>query len=150
MDAVMIRLYARLPVAGTDDQRLATEQVKGEIERLSAALKKMLGRAETAEAEIERLRAEVEHWRVKAECYGGMVHGITPVLAKAGFPVEEFAKDGNLGAIPRAVSRMAAEVERLKAALKELRDWFEGWQDFHMSSRWVAKIDAALEPGKEG
>jgi len=45
---------------------------------------------------------------------------------------------------------LRVEVQRLREALKELRDWFEGWQDFHMSSRWVARIDAALSPGKEG
>jgi len=63
---------------------------------------------------------DCEHWRVKAGCYGDMVHGISPVLAAAGFPVEECAKDGNVGAIPRAVTQMRdalqARYDRLLAA----------------------------------
>jgi hypothetical protein len=51
-----------------------------------------------------------------------MVHGISPVLVAAGFPVEECAKDGNVGAIPRAVTQMRdalqARYARLLAAAK--------------------------------
>ena len=96
--------------------------------------------AEAMCADFKRLRAEVEHWRVKAECYGGMVHGITPALAEAGFPVEEFAKDGNLGAIPRAVSRMAAEVKRLKGIER-------GWLDF---AKHIERAQAILSGGHLG
>jgi hypothetical protein len=79
--------------------------------------------------EVMDLIEQCEHWRVKAQCYGDMVHGVSPALAAAGFPVEEYAKDGNVGAIARAVAKMRdalaalkAKYERLLAAAKDLFD----------------------------
>jgi hypothetical protein len=54
----------------------------------------------------------------KAKCYGDMVHGCSPALAAAGFAPDEFAKDGQVGAIARAVKAMAEQ----RATLEKERD----------------------------
>ena len=73
------------------------------------------------DAEIARLQEEVDHYRVKAKCYGNIVHGCSPALASAGFPVDASNQDGAVGGIKRAVEAMSAEIARLKAALEKER-----------------------------
>lgn len=76
---------------------------------------------------------QIAHWRTKAECYGGIVHACSPVLEKAGVPVDASTSDGSIGGIRRAVEALAAErdaqasrVRELEAALRvALRDSHE-------------------------
>lgn len=76
--------------------------------------------------ECQKLREEVEHWRTKATCYGNIVHGCTPALEKAGFPVETFAKDGAVGSIKRALEAMGADLEAAKARWEKCRPHLAG------------------------
>lgn len=71
---------------------------------------------------------EVEHWRTKAKCYGDIVHGCTPALDAAGFPVDRFAKDGAVGAIKRAVEAMAAQLAERDARIAALTEEREAWE----------------------
>jgi len=66
--------------------------------------------------EINGLREEVAHWRVKAEAYGGMVHGCSPVFERIGFPIESHKPDGRVGGIARAAEAIGVEMARLRAA----------------------------------
>ena len=88
--------------------------------------------------EIDRLRAtieakdaEVDHWRVKAECYGRIVHGCTPALESAGYHVDKSGKGGAISAIKDAVERMAATIEAKDAEIAEAKkdtarlDWLQ-------------------------
>jgi hypothetical protein len=65
---------------------------------------------------------EVNHWKIKAKCYGNIVHGCSPALAAAGFPVESSQPDGAVGGIRRAVEAMAKEKQELRAAMLDLRN----------------------------
>jgi hypothetical protein len=72
----------------------------------------------------DEARAEADGWRVKAEAYGGMVHGCGPALEAAGHPIDPFQPDGRVGGIARSVAALVkerdearAEVERLAAML---------------------------------
>ncbi len=68
------------------------------------------------------LRAEgMDHYRIKAKCYGDMVHGVSPALAEAGFPVEEFTKDGNVGAVRRSVERLKTAYDSVRFENAKLR-----------------------------
>jgi hypothetical protein len=69
-----------------------------------------------ASDEIINLREEVAHWRVKAEAYGGMVHGCSPVFERIGFPIESHKPDGRVGGIARAAEAIGVEMARLRAA----------------------------------
>jgi len=69
-----------------------------------------------ASDEINGLREEVAHWRVKAEAYGGMVHGCSPVFERIGFPIESHKPDGRVGGIARAAEAIGVEMARLRAA----------------------------------
>lgn len=66
--------------------------------------------------EIRNLREEVSRWRVKAEAYGGMVHGCSPVFERIGFPIESHNHGGRVGGIARAAEAIGAEMERLRNA----------------------------------
>jgi len=70
--------------------------------------------------EIERLRKDCEHWTVKAKCYGDIVHGCTPALEAAGFPVDRFGESGSIGGIRRAVEAASNEIERLTSGIHEV------------------------------
>ena len=89
---------------------------------------------ETLQAKLDALRDQCEHLRVKATCYGDMVHGVTPALAEAGFPVEELTKDGNVGAISRAVEKLRDNMLALKAEL----------HDCHAELDWAGKDGKAI------
>lgn len=58
-----------------------------------------------------------EYWYTKAKCYGDMVHGCSPALEAAGFPVDHYAKDGAVGAIARSVTALADTLAQLRAEL---------------------------------
>ncbi len=82
--------------------------------------------------ERDEARAEVDHWRVKAEAYGGMVHGCGPALEAAGHPIDPFQPDGRVGGMRRSVDALIkerdearAEVERLRAELRTVPVEFE-------------------------
>lgn len=67
---------------------------------------------------IERIRHDaetIEHWRVKAMCYGDMVRGCTPALEAAGFPVDASQEDGAVGGVRRAVEAMAERIAEMEA-----------------------------------
>ena len=66
-------------------------------------------------AEVERLKDELEHWRSKAQCYGAIVHGCSPALEAAGYPVNDGANTGG------AVAGVKVAVEALKAERDALR-----------------------------
>jgi len=84
------------------------------------------------QSEVARLEREsssqtyrgnsVEHWYTKAKCYGDMVHGCSPALEAAGFPVDRFCDDGAVGGIARAVEAMQARVAELKGERDEARE----------------------------
>lgn len=61
------------------------------------------------EQQVAELTESVQHWKIKAECYGNIVHGCSPVLASAGHPVDKTQKDGAIGGIRRAVEALTAE-----------------------------------------
>lgn len=102
---------------------------------LETELNQALESAAFWEAECERERAQrqrevgaqeyrgntVSYMYDKAKCYGDMVHGCSPALADAGFPPEEYAKDGQVGAIARAVADMAEEMSNVHAQNEALR-----------------------------
>lgn len=58
-----------------------------------------------------RILHDLDHWRVKATCYGNIVHGCSPALEAAGYPVDASGGDGAVGAIKRAVEAMAKDLE---------------------------------------
>jgi hypothetical protein len=60
----------------------------------------------------EQAREEVDHWRVKAECYGAIVHGCTPALERAGIRVDIHGSGGAGIGIAGAVERIAARAEQ--------------------------------------
>lgn len=95
--------------------------IKAKLLRLSVALSDE--RRVTPSGEVERvkdLEEQVNHWRVKATCYGNIVHGCSPELEKAGFPVDSFAPDGAVGGIARAVKALTAELAALKSRAESL------------------------------
>lgn len=65
---------------------------------------------------------QIHHWRTKAECYGNIVHGCSPALEKAGFPVDGEQRDGAVGGVRRAVEALAARL----AAVTQERDFANG------------------------
>ncbi len=94
---------------------------------------------EVAERQRERAKeaeSEIDHWRVKAKCYGDMVHGCSPALAAAGFPVDASGPGGGVEGVKRSVDALKAsalaaesridhaerEVIRAVAEAGELRD----------------------------
>ena len=79
------------------------------IEDLTAKL----SRSESARREAE---AEIDHWRVKARCYGDIVHGCSPALAAAGFLVDATQNDGAVGGIARSVNALASALASERAA----------------------------------
>lgn len=50
----------------------------------------------------------------KAKCYGDMVHGCSVTLDEMGYPPDRYAKDGNVGAISRAIAAMGDELAKLR------------------------------------
>lgn len=75
------------------------------------------------------LRAEVGHYRAKAEAYGGIVHGCSPALAAAGFPVDATKPDGAVGGIRRAVEALTAQLAVARAVANDTaarEGWVEG------------------------
>lgn len=54
----------------------------------------------------------------KAKCYGDMVHGCSPALAAAGFPVDENNPHGRIEAIANAVKKMAAALDSARRSTK--------------------------------
>ncbi len=71
-----------------------------------------------ARDKVRQLKEDNNHWRVKAKCYGDMVHGCSPAFEAAGFPVDRRGDDGAVGGIARAAKAMAAEIERLQEEAK--------------------------------
>lgn len=55
----------------------------------------------------------------KAKCYGDMVHGCSPALAAAGFPVDENDPDGRVSAIAKAVKAMSDALLAARLQRKE-------------------------------
>lgn len=96
----------------SDDYRrlLAVEESR----HLSA--KNALAAAEKRAEEAEAKASETDHWRVKARCYGDIVHGCSPALAAAGFPVDSSQHDGAVGGIARSVSALAETLASERAA----------------------------------
>lgn len=64
---------------------------------------------------------EINHWRVKAECYGRMVHNCAPALAEAGFPVDSSQPGGGVEGVRKAVIALAADRDGLREEVEQLK-----------------------------
>jgi hypothetical protein len=75
----------------------------------------------------KELEEQVNHWRVKAECYGNIVHGVTPVLGASGHTVDRFREDGAVGTIKLSVESLVKERDNLRQMVDRLRQDNEHW-----------------------
>ena len=61
-----------------------------------------------------------EKWRIKAKCYGDMVHGCSPALEAAGCPVDASGKGGAVKGIKDAVEVLVARLAAAEKRAEEL------------------------------
>ncbi len=103
---------------------------QGEIARLAVKVAQLQADNARLTEELQLSKKgesdQVNHWRIKAQCYGNIVRGCTPALEASGFPVDCTRADGAVGGIARAVLAMHAamtqlrqEKGRLEASLSE-------------------------------
>lgn len=98
--------------------------IEGSCAKAASSLGLKLGESRS---EISQLRDDVNHWRVKAECYGNMVHGCSPALADAGYPVDASMQEGAVGGIRKSVEAMTLELNRLQKIEQAAEAWSEYW-----------------------
>ncbi len=105
---------ALLASRGEDITRLTglLTEVRAERERLRAVHAAKLGVCQ------ERCE-EVRHWRDKATAYGDIVHGCSPSLERAGYPIGTGPAAPNIAA---AVDALRTRAERTEAAADWIRD----------------------------
>jgi len=93
----------------------AAQNCADNFERYLAAAE---ARADLAEAardaavkERDAAVSDVDHWRVKAKCYGNIVHGCSPALEAAGHPVDKSPPGGAVEGIRKSVEALVRERE---------------------------------------
>lgn len=116
------------------NQRVAINILREEITRLNEnhleiAMHRNYATLEQ-QASISRLEEEVQHWKVKATCYGNIVHGCSPALEAAGFPVDASNADGRVGGIRRSVESMAKELAEARKQMNNMADVEAFWSDW--------------------
>jgi chromosome segregation ATPase len=79
--------------------------------------------------ERDEARAEVDHWRVKAEAYGNMVFGCGPVLEAAGHPIDCSLPGGKVKGVRIAVEALVLERDDARSLLLQARDAVEHERD---------------------
>jgi hypothetical protein len=72
--------------------------------------------------QLAEARESQNHWRIKADCYGSIVHGCTPALEAAGCTVDCSGGDGAVGGIARAVKQLAAKLAEAKEYIASLEE----------------------------
>lgn len=80
---------------------------------------------------------EIDHWRVKATAYGGIVHACQPALVAAGHPVDASGSDGAVGGIARAVRALVVERD---AALARAAEALADCAVLAEALRWVTRL----------
>lgn len=92
-------------------------------------------------AALEAARAEIEHWRTKAECYGSLVHGCDPALKEAGFDFGtrsgDTAKERGEN-IADAIRIMKKERDEARAQVARLCSEFLDWL---LKRYWLCKVN---------
>jgi hypothetical protein len=93
------------------DAGLLNDYGGGNVQWWQDYIRSLLDKAHDHYAEqLAAANEDIGHWKVKATCYGNMVHGCSPALADAGFPVDDEQADGAVGGIARAVKAMAKQL----------------------------------------
>ena len=116
----------RLRDALKDSDTVASEYERKYRESLIEITRLSSDRQAAIDAATKELREEVEHWRVKAECYGNIVHGCTPTLEEAGYPVDR----NKMGGIALSVKALATERDKLREDNKRLEKQEQETQGF--------------------
>ncbi len=104
-----------LLVSQRDNAKAEVAYWEGEAERERNQRQKEVG--------MQEYRGNtVSYMYDKAKCYGDMVHGCSPAIAAAGFPVDENAPDGQVGAIARSVQEMSSKLAAHSETVRRLCD----------------------------
>lgn len=114
--------HEQIALTTIDDAFREAADVEAEVP-ITAGLRADLA---ASQSRVKELEEQIVHWQVKAKCYGDIVHGCSPALEAAGFPVDAHRSDGAVGGIKRSVEALVAkfeadlnakgaEIERLKS-----------------------------------
>jgi DNA repair exonuclease SbcCD ATPase subunit len=149
----------------TGDRTILLEPTQEKIDRLTRENEELRGKAERikilewqisalkeadkqAQAQLAEARDEIDHWKVKAECYGNMVHNVSPVLAEAGYPVDNSLPDGAVGGVAKAVEKLRDKLAEARALLRlvesNFQAWNQGYSDVKTATETCQEVRAYL------